>query len=236
MGSLHHRLRDSGGATLEVSHLSISPRQCGPPPVQFHGALFFWPLGRTLVGGAQIPALLSPLRERWRLAVHDSDVARLGAGHCGHRPHRRLGRYLWHSRRCGRDRARPARHAAIPADRAIDAPARARLDGAVDWIHRHGLDRQRGRRGWPSRRFSHGLRAHDVSQAHRRPPRLDEAQPPPSSQAPPKLRPRTISSRFSMDPEIDRILDKISREGFASVTPEERETLDRAARTPPDEP
>jgi membrane associated rhomboid family serine protease len=57
-----------------------------------------------------------------------------------------------------------------------------------------------------------------------------------AAQAPPKLRPRTISSRFSMDPEIDRILDKISREGFASVTPEERETLDRAARTPPHEP
>lgn len=45
----------------------------------------------------------------------------------------------------------------------------------------------------------------------------------------PKLRPR---SRFSesIDSEVDLILDKISREGFQSLTPAEREILDRAAR------
>jgi membrane associated rhomboid family serine protease len=45
----------------------------------------------------------------------------------------------------------------------------------------------------------------------------------------PKLRPR---SRFSedSDSEVDVILDKISREGFQSLTPAEREILDRAAR------
>lgn len=45
----------------------------------------------------------------------------------------------------------------------------------------------------------------------------------------PKLRPR---SRFgaSTDSEVDLILDKISREGFQSLTAAEREILDRAAR------
>lgn len=45
----------------------------------------------------------------------------------------------------------------------------------------------------------------------------------------PKLRPR---SRFTAAPdsEVDLILDKISREGFQSLTPDEKETLAEAAR------
>lgn len=42
---------------------------------------------------------------------------------------------------------------------------------------------------------------------------------------PPKLRPRTHVGGPVVDPEIDRILDKISRDGIHSVTPEERELL-----------
>lgn len=46
-----------------------------------------------------------------------------------------------------------------------------------------------------------------------------------------KLRPRVQIGGPAVDPEVDRILDKISREGFQSVTPEEREVLDRAAQS-----
>jgi membrane associated rhomboid family serine protease len=45
-----------------------------------------------------------------------------------------------------------------------------------------------------------------------------------------KLRPRARIGGLSVDPEVDRILDKISQEGFQSLTPEEREVLDRAAQ------
>lgn len=44
-----------------------------------------------------------------------------------------------------------------------------------------------------------------------------------------KLRPRSRVD-FSQDSEVDRILDKISRDGFQSLTAEERETLQRAAK------
>jgi len=47
---------------------------------------------------------------------------------------------------------------------------------------------------------------------------------------PPKLRPRSDIGGPAVDPEVDRILDKISRDGFQSVTPEEREILERAAK------
>ena len=46
----------------------------------------------------------------------------------------------------------------------------------------------------------------------------------------PKLRPRAEIGGPVVDPEVDRILDKISRDGFQSVTPEEREILERAAK------
>ncbi len=46
-----------------------------------------------------------------------------------------------------------------------------------------------------------------------------------------KLRPRAQIGGPAVDPEVDRILDKISREGFQSVTPEERAILDRAAQS-----
>jgi membrane associated rhomboid family serine protease len=46
-----------------------------------------------------------------------------------------------------------------------------------------------------------------------------------------KLRPRSRIGGPAVDPEVDRILDKISREGFQSVTPEERAILDRAAQS-----
>jgi hypothetical protein len=45
----------------------------------------------------------------------------------------------------------------------------------------------------------------------------------------PKIRPRS-SVLDAQDNEVDRILDKISREGFQSLTPEERETLQRASQ------
>lgn len=44
----------------------------------------------------------------------------------------------------------------------------------------------------------------------------------------PKLRPRTELS-LGEESEVDRILDKISRDGFQSVTPQEREVLRRAS-------
>lgn len=45
----------------------------------------------------------------------------------------------------------------------------------------------------------------------------------------PKIRPRS-STLDRQDSEVDRILDKISREGFQSLTPDERETLQRASQ------
>lgn len=47
----------------------------------------------------------------------------------------------------------------------------------------------------------------------------------------PKIRPRSRIGGPIVDPEVDRILDKISREGFQSITPEERAVLDRAAQS-----
>lgn len=47
----------------------------------------------------------------------------------------------------------------------------------------------------------------------------------------PKLRPRSQIGGPAVDPEVDRILDKISREGFQSLTPEDRAVLDRAAQS-----
>lgn len=44
----------------------------------------------------------------------------------------------------------------------------------------------------------------------------------------PKLRPRT-EIRLDEDSEVDRILDKVSREGFQSLSDEERQTLQKAA-------
>lgn len=46
-----------------------------------------------------------------------------------------------------------------------------------------------------------------------------------------KLSPRVEIAGPLVDPEIDRILDKISREGFQSLTQEDRAVLERAART-----
>lgn len=46
----------------------------------------------------------------------------------------------------------------------------------------------------------------------------------------PKLRPRTEVD-FARETEVDRILEKISAEGFASLTAEERETLEDASRS-----
>lgn len=45
----------------------------------------------------------------------------------------------------------------------------------------------------------------------------------------PKLRPRT-QLPFASNPEVDRILDKISREGIHSITPEEREILETESK------
>lgn len=45
----------------------------------------------------------------------------------------------------------------------------------------------------------------------------------------PKIRPRVQISESPVDPEVDRILDKISRDGIQSITPEERAVLDRAS-------
>ena len=44
-----------------------------------------------------------------------------------------------------------------------------------------------------------------------------------------KIRPRT-ELELAVDDEIDRILDKVSEEGFGSLTPEERETLQEASK------
>jgi membrane associated rhomboid family serine protease len=54
--------------------------------------------------------------------------------------------------------------------------------------------------------------------------------PPPRSISPPKLRPRSPVIHRA-DSEVDLILDKISREGFQSLTQAERETLQRAAQS-----
>ncbi len=48
-----------------------------------------------------------------------------------------------------------------------------------------------------------------------------------------KLRPRTELD-FNEESAVDRILDKISNEGFQSLTPDERELLRRAAQQHPD--
>jgi membrane associated rhomboid family serine protease len=61
---------------------------------------------------------------------------------------------------------------------------------------------------------------------------LKRAEPPPttltlSTFTPPKL-PLAPSSREALRIEVDRILDKISEEGFNSITPEERRVLDEA--------
>ncbi len=45
----------------------------------------------------------------------------------------------------------------------------------------------------------------------------------------PKIRPRTVVD-LQADDEVDRILDKISREGFQSLSDEERDLLHRAAK------
>ena len=46
----------------------------------------------------------------------------------------------------------------------------------------------------------------------------------------PKIRPRTRVD-LSGDSEVDRLLDKISKDGFQSLTDEERDTLQRAAKS-----
>ena len=51
----------------------------------------------------------------------------------------------------------------------------------------------------------------------------------PLSEYEPKIRPRTSLDLHSST-EVDRILEKISRDGFQSITDEEREVLHRAAR------
>lgn len=51
----------------------------------------------------------------------------------------------------------------------------------------------------------------------------------PSSAFEPKIRPRTSLDLYSST-EVDRILEKISRDGFQSLTDEERDVLHRAAR------
>lgn len=50
-----------------------------------------------------------------------------------------------------------------------------------------------------------------------------------------KIRPRT-HFQFTKDDEVDRILDKISNEGFQSLTDAEREVLRKAAKTKSPEP
>ena len=55
----------------------------------------------------------------------------------------------------------------------------------------------------------------------------------PRTDIPPKIRPRTIIDLRSQT-EIDTILEKISSEGFQSLTPEERDTLHRAAQSEKD--
>jgi hypothetical protein len=57
------------------------------------------------------------------------------------------------------------------------------------------------------------------------------ARPAPSGPRPlPKLRPRT-SLEMEQDSAVDVILDKISREGFQSLTAEERELLQKASNS-----
>jgi membrane associated rhomboid family serine protease len=51
----------------------------------------------------------------------------------------------------------------------------------------------------------------------------------PTSDFTPKIRPRTMVDLHGQS-EVDAILDKISRDGFQSLTDEERDTLHRAAR------
>lgn len=53
-------------------------------------------------------------------------------------------------------------------------------------------------------------------------------------QGPPKLRPRTHVGGPVIDPEIDRILDKISKEGIHAVTAQERELLRKLSQDKPD--
>jgi membrane associated rhomboid family serine protease len=50
----------------------------------------------------------------------------------------------------------------------------------------------------------------------------------------PKLRPRS-NIDLQRSSEVDRILDKISSQGFQTLTPSERETLQRAAQSEPDD-
>lgn len=52
----------------------------------------------------------------------------------------------------------------------------------------------------------------------------------PASDFSPKIRPRTIVDLHGQS-EVDAILDKISRNGFQSLTEEERDTLHRAAKS-----
>lgn len=52
----------------------------------------------------------------------------------------------------------------------------------------------------------------------------------PASDYTPKIRPRTVVDLRSSD-EVDRILDKISKDGFQSITDEERDLLRKAAES-----
>lgn len=58
----------------------------------------------------------------------------------------------------------------------------------------------------------------------------------PNRRTSPKIRPRTRVD-LANDDEVDRILDKISQQGFQSLTDEERQTLQKAAQSrAPDQP
>lgn len=60
-------------------------------------------------------------------------------------------------------------------------------------------------------------------------------QPHPGRPYTPKLKPRTVLDTGG-DPEVDRILDKISNDGFQSLTQEEKDLLQQAAKQNPDPP
>ena len=82
--------------------------------------------------------------------------------------------------------------------------------------------------GWVYFRFFHANNGWDRAPSFRLPAWLRFERKPAPPAAPPPSPPRTHRDTESLRADVDRILDKINSQGFASLTPEEKNTLDEA--------